>query len=257
MDLRTDDVSRPVETHESAPTPPRPKKSMFDWASYNPSGSVSRFEQSLELGTSIGQRFFGSWYLRVMSASVMLTDVMPRAMKSKQQAQEVMDVVTTFYDKAHEELQDELLTLRKMLREKGVVAQKRFTKPRTLNVPFYNNYCLRYLQLVAMFEDIVWHLDCLATYGVITNAERISRQAKARSKMSRVSMETTRVWTRAKASIRRVSAEDGADQAAGIEQVEKKVADLTQTSATEAGIEINGEGDDESAQERAPEAVAG
>ena len=38
---------------------------------------------------------------------------------------------------------------------------------------------------------------------------------------------------------------------------EKKVADLTQTSATEAGIEINGEGDDESAQERAPEAVAG
>jgi hypothetical protein len=257
MDLRTEETATAPDQQE-APAPSQRASRLNDWASYNPSTSTSRFSMPLELGTGIGQRSFGQWYARVQTASVMLVDVMPRALHSKQQAQDVMDVVTGSYDQAHEELQDELLNLRQMLREKGIVAQKCFTKPRKLNVPFYNNYCLRFLQMVAMFEDVVWHLDCLATYGVIKNSERMNRQSKARGRLNQVSLETVRVWSRAKQAIRRTAAEDGHENADGVELAERKVADLTQSIASEAGIEIDSGAEDDIAEVPMSEAsVAG
>lgn len=210
-----------------APAAPKARRARVDWSTYNPSQSTAIFEQELELGANITQRSFGEWYSRVVTASLMLNDVMPRLMKKPAAAQTVLDSLNEIYEKAHEDLTDDLLPLRQQLRESGIVAARKFSKPRALTVPFYNNHCRLFLQLVAMFDEIVWHLDCLCAYGSIKNSERIKKQSQARKAVSQVSLDTSRMWARARDGLKRAANEEGSDDAAGIDLAEQKAAALT------------------------------
>lgn len=65
-----------------------------------------------------------------------------------------------------------------------------------------NRYHRDSLNIVRIFDDIIWHLDALTT-GIISNRERISKRQKTAKIVGNVSTGTSAMWGRAKASAMR------------------------------------------------------
>lgn len=172
------------------------------WQTFSPRHSIAVFTLPLEMGSGIAQKRFGEWFGRLQTATHMLCNHLPDLIGAVA-AQEVLDVLTTQTVAAEEALKAELAELRSQATEAGLRQEREWSRPITLSVPCSNRYHRDFLNIVRIFDDIIWHLDALTTFGIISNRERISKRQKTAKIVGSVSTGTSAMWGRAKASAMR------------------------------------------------------
>lgn len=183
------------------------------WRTFMPKDSIALFPLELELGSAMAQQRFGEWFGRVQSATHMLCDALPNIMKNPQQSQDVLNVLTAQMSMAAEQLNDQLGQLRERCSEVGLRQERMWSRPLNLTVPCSNRFHRDFLNLARLFDDIVWHLEALATFGEITNQVRITERNKASKLVARVSLDTAQLWKRARASVDRNNPDETTIQA--------------------------------------------
>lgn len=223
------------------------------WRQFAPRFSVAIFPLTLELGSGMAQKRFGEWFGRQQMASHLLCNYLPDLIDAKS-AQEVLDVLVTQNAAAEEVLKEHRDSLRSLATEAGLRQEREWSRPLKLSVPCTNRYHLDFLNIVRLFDDIIWHLDALSTFGIITNRDRIAQRQKAAKIVASVSVGTSVLWTRAKASALRDIDDANSIQALNDAESEseahsQKVVDDINAQVVEQGIVSDPSDDTESPSE--------
>jgi len=220
------------------------------WRTFAPRFSVAVFTLTIELGSGMAQKRFGEWFGRQQLASHLLCNYLPDLIDAKS-AQEVLDVLITQNAAAEELLKEHLDGLRSLATEAGLRQEREWSRPLKLSVPCTNRYHRDFLNIVRLFDDIIWHLDALSTFGIITNRDRIAQRQKVAKIVAGVSVGTSVLWTRAKSSALRNMNDADSMQALNDAESEskaqsQKVVDDINAQVSEHGVESDPSDDAES-----------
>jgi hypothetical protein len=198
-----------------------------------PQESTGVIYVDVTLNSSVVHRSFHVWYSRAQIASFFILEVLPR-MADLSAQEEVEKIIDAKIGTLEKELSSALAQARAASQAAGLNVTCSYTKPRTLRVPKFTFEAGRFLNLIVQYDELLGILQALKISGHRRNSEVAQVKGQFRGKLTRLTLELSRLWVRSRRAVERERVAVGAGQVPASKLATRQRRKTTSDSALES-----------------------